>query len=87
MDDVGWVNHPTTIMQNPLAHAINACLEVDITGQVVSGSLGTTLYSGIGGQMDFIQGAVWSQGGKGIITLASTAKGISKIVPTLKQGN
>lgn len=86
LDCVGFVNHPATICQNPLVHAINACLEVDLTGQVVSGSLGTQLYSGIGGQMDFIQGAVWSPGGKGILALSSTAKNISKIVPIIKPG-
>ena len=68
--------------------AINSALEIDLTGQVCSDSIGTKLYSGIGGQVDFIRGASRSEGGKPIIALPSTTKNdtISRIVPTLKNG-
>jgi acyl-CoA hydrolase len=67
--------------------AINSAIEVDITGQVCADSIGTRLFSGIGGQMDFIRGAALSQGGKPIIALTSrTKKGEPRIVPFLKQG-
>jgi acyl-CoA hydrolase len=67
--------------------AINSAIEVDITGQVCSDSIGTLQYSGIGGQMDFMRGAALSKGGKPIIALNSrTNKGIARIVPCLKEG-
>jgi GNAT superfamily N-acetyltransferase len=71
--------------------AINAAIEVDLTGQVCSDSIGTRFYSGIGGQVDFIRGAARSKGGKPIIALPSTAtmrdgRVISKIVPILQEG-
>lgn len=67
--------------------AINSAIEIDLTGQVCSDSIGTSIYSGVGGQMDFIRGASLSEGGKPIIAIASvTKKGVSKIVPTLKTG-
>jgi acyl-CoA hydrolase len=68
--------------------AINSAIEIDLTGQVCSDSIGTKFYSGIGGQVDFIRGATKSEGGKPIIALPSSAKGgqISRIVPTLKPG-
>jgi acyl-CoA hydrolase len=68
--------------------AINSALEIDLTGQVVADSIGERIYSGIGGQMDFIRGARLSAGGKAIIALPSTAKGdtLSRIVPTLQPG-
>nr|WP_201328789.1 acetyl-CoA hydrolase/transferase C-terminal domain-containing protein [Thermotomaculum hydrothermale] len=68
--------------------AINSAIEVDLTGQVCADSLGTKIYSGFGGQVDFIRGAARSEGGKPIIALPSTAKNgeISRIVPTLRQG-
>jgi acyl-CoA hydrolase len=68
--------------------SINSALEVDLTGQVCSDSIGYTIYSGIGGQVDFTRGAAWSKGGKPIIALPSTAKNgeISRIVPHLKEG-
>ena len=68
--------------------AINSAIEVDLTGQVCSDSIGTKLFSGFGGQVDFIRGAARSEGGKPIIALPSTApdSSISKIVPFLKQG-
>merc|ERR1712129_79354 len=64
------------IRRNNLTHAINSCIEVDITGQVCADSIGTRMYSGIGGQMDFMRGALLSNGGKAIMSLASqTHKG------------
>ena len=67
--------------------SINSAIEVDITGQVCADSIGKNIYSGVGGQMDFIRGASLSEGGKAIIALPSTTKnGISRIVPFLKQG-
>ena len=67
--------------------AINSAVEIDITGQVCSDSIGTYQYSGVGGQMDFMRGAALSEGGKPIIALpCRTAKGIPRIVPMLKPG-
>ncbi|MEO0136997.1 MAG: acetyl-CoA hydrolase/transferase C-terminal domain-containing protein [candidate division WOR-3 bacterium] len=83
-----YTNHPTVIARNDKMVAINSAIEVDITGQVCSDSIGTKIYSGFGGQVDFIRGAAQSKGGKPIIALPSTAKNdtISKIVPTLQVG-
>ena len=66
--------------------AINSAIEVDLTGQVCSDSIGTRIFSGFGGQVDFIRGAARSKGGKPIIALPSTARGQSRIVPLLKPG-
>ncbi len=85
--DIQYVNNPRNIAANPKAVAINSAIEIDITGQVCSDSIGTYQYSGVGGQMDFIRGAALSEGGKPIIALTSaTKKGESKIVPYLKAG-
>ncbi|WP_295711956.1 acetyl-CoA hydrolase/transferase C-terminal domain-containing protein [Mucilaginibacter sp.] len=85
--DISYVNDTSIIRQNPKVTAINSAIEIDLTGQVCSDSIGTYQYSGIGGQMDFIHGASLSEGGKPIIALPSqTNKGISRIVPFLKQG-
>lgn len=85
--NIDYVNDTAVIRTNPKVAAINSAIEVDITGQVCSDSIGTYHYSGVGGQMDFIRGAALSEGGKPIIALASTtSKGESKIVPFLKQG-
>jgi len=85
--DISYVNDTSIIRQNPRATAINSAIEIDLTGQVCSDSIGTYQYSGIGGQMDFIHGASLSEGGKPIIALPSqTNKGISRIVPFLKEG-
>uniref|UniRef100_A0A0X3PVV9 4-hydroxybutyrate coenzyme A transferase n=2 Tax=Schistocephalus solidus TaxID=70667 RepID=A0A0X3PVV9_SCHSO len=89
MCDIAWVNSPVIIAQNPRPMAINSCIEVDLTGQVVSDSIGARIYSGVGGQVDFIRGAAISADGEGkpIIALPSTTgKGQSKIVPYLKPG-
>lgn len=83
-----YTNDPFVIAQNHRMTAINSAIEVDLTGQVCSDSLGSTMYSGIGGQVDFIRGAARSKGGLPVIALPSTAKGeaISRIVPTLRPG-
>jgi acyl-CoA hydrolase len=83
-----YVNDVSIIRQNPKMVAINSAIEVDVTGQVCADSIGTRLYSGVGGQMDFIRGASLSEGGKAIIALPSISKktGVSRIVPFLKQG-
>ncbi len=83
-----YVNDPFVIAKNKKMIAINSAIEVDLTGQVCSDSIGTRLYSGIGGQVDFIRGAAHSDGGKGIIALPSITKdgNISRIVPKLKSG-
>jgi len=83
-----YVNDPFVIAKNRKMVAINSAIEVDLTGQVCSDSMGTRLYSGIGGQVDFIRGAVHSDGGKGIIALPSITKDgkISRIVPKLRSG-
>ncbi len=85
--DISYVNDTSIIRQNAKATAINSAIEIDLTGQICSDSIGTYQYSGIGGQMDFIHGASLSEGGKPIIALPSqTNKGISRIVPFLKEG-
>lgn len=85
--DVSWVNDPYIIGQNPEVISINSALEIDITGQVCADSLGTNIYSGIGGQHDFVYGASISKGGKSFIVLPSlTNRGGSKIVSSLKDG-
>lgn len=83
-----YTNHPVVIARNDKMIAINSAIEVDITGQVCSDSIGTKIYSGFGGQVDFIRGAAQSKGGKPIIALPSTTKNdtVSKIVPTLQVG-
>jgi 4-hydroxybutyrate CoA-transferase len=83
-----YVNDPFVIAKNNKMVAINSAIEIDLTGQVCADSLGTRLYSGIGGQVDFIRGAARSEGGKPIIALPSTTKDfkISRIVSTLKPG-
>ena len=81
-----YVNDPFVISQNHRMVAINSAIEVDLTGQICADSIGTKLYSGVGGQLDFVYGASRSKGGVPIIALPSTAKDISRIVTTLKQG-
>lgn len=83
--DIDYVNNPHVIRRNPNMVAINSAIEVDLTGQVCSDSIGSLQYSGIGGQMDFMRGAALSEGGKPIIALTSrTHKGVPRIVPHLK---
>lgn len=82
-----YTNDVSVIKQNPKMVAINSAIEVDLTGQVCADSIGSNMYSGVGGQMDFIRGASLSEGGKAIIALPSTTKsGISRIVPSLNPG-
>lgn len=87
MLDIQYVNDTSVIRRLPKMTSINSAIEVDLTGQVCADSIGTRMYSGVGGQMDFIRGASLSEGGKPIIALPSTTRnGESKIVPTLKPG-
>jgi acyl-CoA hydrolase len=87
MLDVAYVNDTAVIRRNPKVMAINSAIEVDLTGQVCADSIGTRMYSGVGGQMDFMRGAALSPGGKPVIALPSTtSKGESRIVPLLKPG-
>lgn len=87
MKESSMVNDTARIRKNPKMIAINSAIEVDVTGQVCADSIGGRMYSGVGGQMDFIRGASLSDGGKAIIALPSiTKKGESRIVPYLKQG-
>ena len=87
MRSADYVNSVVNICKNPKMVAINSAIEVDLTGQVCADSIGHNLYSGVGGQMDFIRGASLSEGGKPIIALPSTTKkGLNRIVPYLKQG-
>jgi acyl-CoA hydrolase len=83
-----YTNDPFVIAQNDNLIAINSALEVDLTGQVCAESIGTTIYSGFGGQLDFIRGAARARGGKPIIALSATARGgqVSRIVPILQPG-
>jgi acyl-CoA hydrolase len=83
-----YSNDPALIARNDNMVAINSALQVDLTGQVCSDSIGNRFYSGIGGQVDFIRGASRSKGGKPIIAISSTAKdgAISRIVPMLSPG-
>ncbi|WP_295337891.1 acetyl-CoA hydrolase/transferase C-terminal domain-containing protein [Flavobacterium sp.] len=87
MKESSMVNDTARIRKNPKMVAINSAIEVDVTGQVCADSIGAHMYSGVGGQMDFIRGASLSDGGKAIIALPSiTKRGESRIVPYLKQG-
>ncbi|MCA8912991.1 MAG: 4-hydroxybutyrate CoA-transferase, partial [Planctomycetes bacterium] len=83
-----FVNDPVNISKNDRMVAVNSAIQVDLTGQVNSDSVGTRPYSGIGGQVDFIRGAARSKGGRPIIALPSTARGgeVSRLVPTLMDG-
>ncbi|NJD66494.1 MAG: acetyl-CoA hydrolase/transferase family protein [Chloroflexi bacterium] len=88
LHEVGYTNDPFVIAQNSKMTAINSALEVDITGQVCADSIGTFIYSGFGGQVDFVRGAARARGGRAIIALPSTARhgAESRITPMLKPG-
>jgi 4-hydroxybutyrate CoA-transferase len=88
MRPVDYTNDTRVILRQDAMMAINSAIEVDLTGQVCAESIGSSIYSGVGGQMDFLRGAALSNGGKPIIALASTARGgtVSRIVPTLRTG-
>jgi len=86
-----YINDPFVIAQNDKVVSINSAIEIDFTGQVCADSIGPKLYSGVGGQLDFVYGAARSKGGKPIITLPSTVTKrdgtrLSRIVPMLKEG-
>ncbi len=81
-----YINDPFIVSQNDRMVAVNSAIEIDLTGQICADSIGTKLYSGVGGQLDFIYGASRSKGGVPIIAVPSTAKDFSRIVTTLKQG-
>jgi acyl-CoA hydrolase len=88
MHPVDYTNDTSIIRRNTRMTAINSALQVDLSGQVCADSIGTRLYSGVGGQMDFMRGAALSPGGKAIIALPSTARSgaLSRIVPVLSEG-
>ena len=87
MQDVKYTNRVNVIAKNPKVTAINSALQIDITGQVCADSIGIKLYSGVGGQIDFLRGASLSKGGKPIIAMPSVTKnGLSKIAPVLTPG-
>lgn len=85
---VSYTNNPLNIARNENVTAINSALEIDLTGQATAESLGKYFFSGIGGQADFMRGAILSKGGKTILALQSTAQDgeVSRIVPFLKEG-
>ena len=86
--DVAYTNDTSVIRQNPQVMAINSALQVDLSGQVCADSLGTRIYSGVGGQMDFVRGAALSEGGRSVIALPATAAGgtVSRISSLLAPG-
>lgn len=86
--DVEYTNDTAVIRQNPQVVSINSALQVDLSGQVCADSLGTKIYSGVGGQMDFVRGAALSEGGRAIIALPATAAGgkVSRISSLLSPG-
>lgn len=85
--DVAWTNNPYVIGQNPNVISINSCLEIDLTGQICADSIGTRIFSGVGGQHDFVYGSSLSEGGKSFLAmLSTTGKGQNKIKPVLTEG-
>lgn len=85
--DVAWTNNPYVIAQNPKVMSINSCLEIDLTGQICADSIGTKIFSGVGGQHDFVYGASLSEGGVSFLAmLSTTGKGKNKIKPVLTEG-
>ena len=85
--DVAWTNYPFRIAQNPRVMAINSAIEIDLTGQICADSIGTRMFSGVGGQHDFMYGGSLSEGGKTFIAMtATTRRGESKIKPVLTAG-
>lgn len=88
MKDVEYTNDPFIIAQQPKMTSINSAIQVDLSGQVCADSLGDKIYSGVGGQIDFVYGSTRAKGGKAIIAMPSTTKhGINKIVPALDLGS
>lgn len=85
---IDYTNHPMNIARQDRMVAINSAMEIDLTGQSTSESIGSIFHSGVGGQADFMRGAVLARGGKSILALQSTAASgvVSRIVPTLREG-
>jgi acyl-CoA hydrolase len=86
--DVEYVNNPTVIAKNPRVTSINSALQIDLSGQVCADSIGHRIYSGVGGQVDFVIGATYSERGKSIIALPSTARDgqATRLVAVLASG-
>ena len=86
--DIEFVNNPTVIAKNSRVTSINSALQIDLSGQVCADSIGHRIYSGVGGQVDFVVGATWSENGRSIIAMPSTARdgALSRLVTTLKEG-
>ncbi|PHR66197.1 MAG: 4-hydroxybutyrate CoA-transferase [Idiomarina sp.] len=86
--DVEYTNDTSVIRQNKQVMAINSALQIDLSGQVCADSMGTKIYSGVGGQMDFVRGASLSEGGRSVIALPATACGgqVSRISSMLNPG-
>jgi acyl-CoA hydrolase len=86
--DIEFVNNPVVIAKNPQVTSINSAIQIDLTGQVCADSMGHKIYSGVGGQVDFVLGATFAEHGKSIIALPSTAKKgqFSRLVPALERG-
>lgn len=85
--DVAWTNNPYVIGQNPKVMSINSCLEIDLTGQICADSIGTRIFSGVGGQHDFVLGSSLSEGGLSFLAmLSTTSRGQNKIKPVLTPG-
>lgn len=87
--DIEYVNDPTVIAQNKRVVSINSAIQIDLSGQVCADSMGPRVYSGVGGQVDFVLGAAFSEGGKSIIALPSTAKkgSVSRLASMLTRGS
>ena len=87
MKDIRYTNDPAIIAKNPKMTCINSATEVDFTGQIVADSIGTRIYSGTGGQLDFVRGSRFAPGGRSLTAFASRTKnGEAKIVPFTKPG-
>ncbi len=86
--DIEFVNNPVVIAKNPQVASINSAIQIDLTGQICADSMGHKIYSGVGGQVDFVLGATFSEHGKSIIALPSTARkgSLSRLVPALERG-
>lgn len=86
--DIEFVNNPTVIAKNKRVTSINSALQIDLSGQVCADSIGHRIYSGVGGQVDFVLGATWSENGRSIIALPSTARdgALSRLVTSLAAG-
>ena len=88
LKDVEYTNDPFIISQQPKMTSINSAIQIDLSGQVCADSLGDKIYSGVGGQIDYVYGSSRAKGGKAIIAMPSTTrKGINKIVPALDLGS